>query len=134
MGPTMDKRSPATGSVAHGERGGAEQNAHGAGRGGGRVLDHPAKRDAQGRLPANHQAERSLLGSMLIAPDEVLDRARTEFGISADSFDDLAHSRVWRSAEELVAASVPLTIETVTNHLYERSEEHTSELQSPVHL
>jgi replicative DNA helicase len=92
------------------------------------IADKPrrARRDGAGpeapsvrRIPADHEAERAVLGSILLDPDalyHVVDK------VKAAHFDEPRHRVIFQAFVDLAERAQALTLITLRNHLVERGE------------
>jgi replicative DNA helicase len=77
--------------------------------------------DIHRSLPSSLDAEKGLLGSILLAPDRVADEA-VQLGISSEYFHVPAHRLIFQTAIDMRNAAKPVDIISLTQYLEDRKE------------
>ncbi|MGA0849838.1 MAG: replicative DNA helicase, partial [Chthoniobacterales bacterium] len=75
----------------------------------------PAASDAHRPLPQNVEAEKGLLGSILLAPREVLNECAEQ--LTEEAFYSPAHGTIYRILVEMWSANTQIDVITLTNRL-----------------
>ena len=81
----------------------------------GNGVPKPAASDAHRPLPQNVEAEKGLLGSILLAPREVLNDCAEQ--LTEEAFYSPAHGTIYRILVEMWSANTQIDVITLTNRL-----------------